>query len=377
MPWWSALHSTAAADLDEEIEHLAPAERSDRALAERFRRFAVEECSAASDEGAGSRTYEALSETVASNQALLALARVCRVGQPIPNLFFAAVKRTVASFPGSELAEHYRRAEAGNRPTPRLGRAFTEFVLANRDRIVQHLETRMVQTNEVGRCAYLLPGFLTIAAENPDKPLALLDVGASAGLNLNWDQYRYRYSTGDEYGPADSKVVIECEARNELPDLPTTLPEVNFRVGIDLSPVDLGDDEEYRWMQALLWPEHLDRASLLYAARDVWLRLPPTVLAGDALDMLPETLKNAPQESALCVFHCHALNQFPAGARKRFDGILRATSMERVVYHIPSEGERVSLRRIVSGTATTLLTARRQVHGKWIEWDTHARVSFE
>ena len=360
-----------------EVEHVAPNRRSDRALAERLRRFAVEECSEASDEGAGSRTYEILSETVASDPALLSLARRCRVGQPIPNLLFAAVKRMAAAFPGSELAGHYGHAVTGNGPTPDLGRAFTEFSLAHGSRIVELLETRMVQTNEVGRCAYLMPGFGTVAAENPDQPLALVDVGTSAGLNLNWDKYRYKYSNGDEFGPADSRVVIECDARNGLPDVPKAFAQVNFRVGIDLAPVDLGDDEEYRWMQALLWPEHRDRGALLAAAKEVWLQSLPTIRSGDAVDLLPEVLKDVPEGSALCVFHCHTLNQWPAEARQRFDSLLREVSRQRAVYHMPSEGARVSLRRIVGGHATTLYSARRQVHGKWVEWDTDARVSHE
>ncbi len=235
----------------------------------------------------------------------------------------------------------------------------------------------MVQTNEVGRCAYLLPGFLTIAAENPDRPLALLDVGASAGLNLNWDKYRYRYSSGEEFGSTDSPVVIECDARNGLPELPTAFPQVSFRVGIDLAPVNLGSDEEYRWMQALVWPEHRGRAALLSSARDVWLRSQPTLLQGDTVELLPDVLRDAPKDAALCVFHCHTLNQFTPEARERFESILRAESMERVVYHIPSEGARVLLRKIVGGTRETLLTARRQVHGRWIAWDTDTKVSSE
>ena len=359
------------------VEHLPPEQRSNAALAARFRRFAIEECSAASEEGAGSPSYEMLSETVASNRELLDLARTCRVGQPIPNLFFAAVKRSVATFPGSELAGHYRRIAAGQHPTPELERAFTAFSLAHRDQIIRRLESRMVQTNEVGRCAYLTPGFLMIAAENPGRPLALLDVGASAGLNLNWDRYRYRYSDGSEFGPADAAVEIECDARNGLPNVPSAFPEVNYRVGVDLAPVDLGDDEEYRWMRALLWPEHNRREALLSAARDVWLQSPPTIVQGDAVELLPEILERIPGESVLCVFHCHTLNQFPAPAKERFANILRDTSMRRIVYHLPSEGSHILVQRIVAGTAAPLASARRQVHGQWIEWDTDARVSYE
>lgn len=358
------------------IEHLAPAQRTDPALAERFRRFAMEECSAASDEGAGSQTYEMLSETVASSQELLSLARQSRVGQPIPNLLFAAVKR-VAAHSDSELASLYRHAGAAGRPPALLGQTFAEFALAHRDQIIGYLETRIVQTNEVGRCSYLMPGFGVVAAENPNRPLALVEVGASAGLNLNWDKYRYRYSTGDEFGPADSPVLIECDARNGLPGLPPALPRVSFKVGIDLAPVDLGDDEEYLWMQALVWPEHREREALLSAAREIWLKSPPTMLRGDALELLPHSLSEAPAEAALCVFHCHTLNQFPQEARDRFDRILREASVSRTVYHMFAEGQRFSLRRIAEGTAATLWSGRCQVHGKWIAQDTDTRVSHE
>ena len=327
------------------------------------------------DGGAGSRTYEFLSEVVANDQELLDLARRCRVGQPIPNLLFAAVKRAVASFPGSALADHYLRIASGQRPTQGLAPAFVEFAAAHRDLITGYLETRMVQTNEVGRCAYLMPGFMTVAAENPGRPLGLLDVGASAGLNLNWDLYRYRYTNAVEYGPAESSVLIECEARNGLPKLPQTFPRVNFRLGIDLEPVDLSDDEEYEWMQALVWPEHRDRRALLSAAKDVWLRSRPTIWRGDAVQLLPAALAAAPEDSALCVFHCHTLNQFSAAGRERFESVLHEASARRVVYHLSSEGQRVSLVRIERGMTTSLLAARAQIHGKWISLDTDARVS--
>lgn len=357
------------------VEHLPPERRSSAALAARFRRFAIEECSAASDEGAGSRIYEILSETVAREPELLSMARKCRVGQPIPNFLFAAVKRVAAAYPNSELAGLYRHAGAAGQPPALPGQMFTEFALAHRDQIIDYLETRMVQTNEVGRCSYLMPGFGVVGAENPNRSLALVEVGASAGLNLNWDWYKYRYSTGDEFGPADSPVAIECDVKNGLPDLPRALPQVSFKVGIDLAPVDLGDDEEYLWMQALVWPEHREREALLSAARETWLKSRPTMLQGDAIELLPEALGEAPDDAALCVFHCHTLNQFPPEARDQFDRILSEASMSRTVYHLPAEGQRFSLRRIAEGTAKTLWSGRCQVHGRWIAQDTHTRVS--
>ena len=358
-----------------EIEQLPAGERSDRALAERFRRFARDECSGDSGERAGSPTYETLCKTVADSPGLLGLARQCRVGQPIPNLFFAAVKRVAMSYPDAELARRYECATNGEQPAQGLGSVFTEFALAHRSRIIKLLGTRLVQTNEAGRCAFLMPGFGIIAGENPGRPLALVDVGASAGLSLLWDRYRYRYSNGAEFGPPDAGALIECAAQNGLPELPAVFPSVNFRVGIDLAPVNLGDEEEYLWMMALIWPEHGDRAALLSSARDIWLAGPPMVYGGDALELLPKVIGTVPEESVLCVFHCHTLNQFSAEGRERFGEILRQESLGRTVYHIPSEGERMSVNRIVDGDATTIRSARRQAHGRWIEWDTDARVS--
>ena len=145
-----------------------------------------------------------------------------------------------------------------------------------------------------------------------------------------------------------------------MPDIPARLPSVAYRAGIDLNPVDLSDDEEYRWMQALVWPDHPDRAALLSAARGIWLDDTPTVLRGDAVETLPQALADAPRDATLCVFHCHTLNQFAVDARAAFYDILRAESERRTVYHVPSEGERMSVDRIEKGEAATILSARRQ-----------------
>lgn len=335
----------------------------------RFRTFAAEECAGESGLNVLSPTYEALSLAVASSTDLLDLARECNVGQPIPNLFFSAVKRVLADHEYDDLSDHYARCARNGRATPGLADAFSEFCSRHEHEIRDLVRTRRVQTNEIRRCSYLMPAFGVIACENPDTPLALIDVGASAGLNLLWDSYRYRYSDGSTYGPAASGVLIEAETRTAMPPLPPQFPQVSFRTGIDLSPVDLEDDEEYQWMMALVWPDHADRAGLLVAARNIWLENPPTVLAGDAVAVLPKALERVPDNAALCVFHCHTLNQFPVEARSEFHTILIRESERRTVYHVPSEGERMSVDRIENRQSTTILSARRNAHGRWIEWE--------
>ena len=342
--------------------------RTDAALAHRFEEFATFECAASgSGMSVDSPTYAVLSRYIAKRADLLALARECHAGQPIPNLLFAAVKRVVQDAPTSALAAHYERAAEGFRPRSALPGAFAELCAEHRPRILALVESRNVQTNEVGRCSHLMPAF-GIVARAARQPLALIDVGAGAGLNLLWDRFDYRYSDGSAFGTGRSPVRIVCESRGPMPDTPARFPEVAYRVGIDLEPIDLGDDEQYRWLQALVWPDHADRAALLANARRVWLQDAPRVVAGDAVEKLPELIRAAPPDAALCVFHCHVLNQFPVPARAAFSEALRAASRQRPVYHVSSEGEHLNVTRLVDGHSRTLLSVLRSAHGRWVAW---------
>lgn len=212
-----------------------------------------------------------------------------------------------------------------------------------------------------------MPAF-GIVAQAARQPLALIDVGAGAGLNLLWDRFDYRYSDGSAFGTGQSPVRVVCESRGTMPDLPRRFPDVTHRAGIDLKPIDLADDEQYRWLQALIWPDHADRMALLGDARRVWLENPVRVEAGDAADRLPDLIEATPTCAALCVFHCHVLNQFPASARATFAEVLRSASRQRHVYHVASEGERLDVTRIVNGRSQTLMSVLRSAHGRWVDW---------
>lgn len=342
--------------------------RTDAALARRFEAFADLECAASgSGMSVDSPTYALLSRHIAQQADLLALARECRAGQPIPNLLLAAAKRLVQDRPDALLAAHYARAAEGAPPASTLPDAFSRFCAEHRDRILALVDGRNVQTNEAGRCSHLMPAF-AIVARVAGQPLALIDVGAGAGLNLLWDRFDYCYSDGSAFGAGTAPVTIRCDIRGPMPDIPVRFPDVASRVGIDLHPIDLADNEQYRWLQALIWPDHADRTALLAGARRVWLDAPPCVVAGDAVERLPGLIATAPDDAALCVYHCHALNQFPSPARAAFDRILGSASRRRTVYHISSEGERMTVTRIVDGRSTTLLSVLRSAHGRWIQW---------
>ena len=165
-----------------------------------------------------------------------------------------------------------------------------------------------------------------------------MEVGASAGLNLLWDRFHYRYGEQAGWGDPASPVRLACEPRGEpLPPIPGALPNVIRRVGIDLDPVDMGDADAVAWLRALIWPEHRHRVAALDGALRVAASDPPALIAADALDALPGVLENAPPAAALCVFHTFTLNQFPPDARRRFGEILDACGDRRDLYVVSVE----------------------------------------
>ena len=182
--------------------------------------------------------------------------------------------------------------------------AFHDFTVANWPAIEAEMRTRATQTNEAGRCAVLLP----VLAALP-QPLALLEVGASAGLCLYPDRYAYRYG---DHAVGSGEPVLECAATGMAP--PSRLPEVVWRAGLDLNPLDVTDPADVAWLDALIWPEHAHRRARLRAAAAVAAAEPPLLVRGDLVDDLPALAAQAPAGATLVVFHTSVLYQVPAAA---------------------------------------------------------------
>ncbi len=181
--------------------------------------------------------------------------------------------------------------------------------------------SRATQTNEVGRCATLLPLLATLPG-----PLALLEVGCSGGLCLFPDRYSYRY-TGDAgafaVDPVDgpSPVVLPCTLECDVPveRLATDgMPEVVWRGGLDLNPLDVRDDDAVGWLQTLVWPEHEDRLARLGAAVELARADPPTLVRGDLLEDLPALVAQVPDDATLVVFHSAVVAYLAEPDRARF-----------------------------------------------------------
>jgi hypothetical protein len=240
-----------------------------------------------------SPTYERLSSAVSRDDEILGLLAALPPMKRQPNLLFAVVR-----FLGGPVEDPV---------------AFHDHTVANWPAIETEMRVRATQTNEAGRCAVLLP----VLAALP-QPLALLEVGASAGLCLYPDRYGYRY--GDHTVGA-GEPVIECTASGAA--LPARVPEVVWRAGLDLNPLDVADPADVAWLDALIWPEHAHRRALLRAAAAVAAADPPLLVRGDLVDDLPGLAARAPAGATLVVFHTSVLYQVPAPRREAFTAVVR------------------------------------------------------
>lgn len=316
--------------------------------------------------------YHRLAAAIADDDELLALAAHSRPGQPAPNMLNAAVQYLLMGAGQHPLAAYYPTLGGARAPDERAFPLFRDFCRQHQDAIIALLEARLTQTNETRRCAYLMPAFAAVAGV--DAPLALIEVGPSAGLNLIWDRYQYTYGDGRSIGDPAAPVRIETELRGpSRPPLPARLPQVAWRVGIDLNPVDLQDADAVRWLEALVWPEHTDRLARLRAAIGVARAARPPIVAGDALQLLPDLIAAAPPEAALCVYHTHVTYQFTPAMREQLDQALRAASRRRPIARvaceqIESDDTELTLTRYHGGVAETRLLARTTGHANWLMW---------
>jgi hypothetical protein len=244
-----------------------------------------------------SPTYERLSLAVSADETILALLETVPEPKRQPTLLLGVVR--LLGGPVDDPA------------------AFGAFTVSNWPAIAAELRTRTTQTNEAGRCALLLP----VLAALP-QPLALLEVGASAGLGLHPDRYAYRYA--HRYGErriGSSGPVLDCALTGTAP--PTRLPHVVWRAGLDLRPLDVTDPDDVGWLEALIWPEHSNRRDRLRAAAAVAAADPPELVRGDLVDDLPSLAAKAPGDATLVVFHTSVLYQVPATRRAAFVDLVR------------------------------------------------------
>lgn len=333
-----------------------------------FERFADVEV------GDSSPLYKALAQSVADDEDLLAIADATPPGQPAPNLLLAAVQFLLFDNQNAPLAAYFASITDSPRPPDDdLVGHFREFCLTNRDELVNVISTRRVQTNLVRRSATLLPVFEYLSRRSDRTPLGLVDVGTSAGLNLLWDKYGYEFTGHGTYGSADSPVQIPCGVlgTSDIP-LPDEMPPVGSRLGIDLDPLDVREEDDARWLRALVWPELEERRSLTEAAISVARDHPPQLIQGDALDVLLSTCERVPPDEQLCIVNTHTLYQLSPDEQAEFERLIERIGETRELFWIwdePTESDSVvGLTTFANGTSSTQILAMHDLHGRWIEW---------
>lgn len=292
-----------------------------------------------------SPSYEALCLGVAGDPELIARLDTLPPPQRQPNLLLATVR--------------YLDGPVDGYPD------FRAFVLDRWSDVSATMLDRRTQTNEPRRCATLLP----VLAGLP-QPLALLEVGASAGLCLYPDRYAYRYDARPMVGSSD--LVLDCRTTGPVP-YPTAVPDVAWQAGLDLHPLDVRDDDDVRWLRSLIWPEQADRFAVLDAAVAIARQDPAPVVRGDLLTDLPALAAQAPADATLVVYHSAVLAYLPAELRGGFRAELG--TLGRSVVWLANEGPNVvvdfpvprgSVPFVLSRDGAPLATA--SPHGDWLDW---------
>ncbi|MDV9171168.1 DUF2332 domain-containing protein [Streptomyces sp. W16] len=285
-----------------------------------------------------SPVYEALSEGVAGDDGLLGLLLDTPEEQRRPSLFFAAVNLLLASRRGSELAAYYPIHGGHRAVDDRLVPALSAFCRRHRDELARLLSERSTQTNEIRRCVALRVGVDHVQRHWPG-PVAFAEVGASAGLNLLFDHYDYRLDGEVSSTTSASSVVVSCEVRGASgTGILRTAPPITRRLGIDQRPIDLSDPDARAWLEAFVWPEHIEELATLRGAVDLAAATSAArVVTGDAATDTARILGELPGREPVVVFTASLLSYLTAQARTAFVAQLREAAQRRPVAWVFAE----------------------------------------
>lgn len=267
------------------------------------------------DEAESSPTYRSWALGVAGDDALLGLLETLPWPRRQPNLVFGAARFLGA--PASGFAD------------------LRAWLLERWPDVAAVAAERRTQTNEAGRCAVLLP-----ALSRLDGPIALIEVGASAGLCLYPDRYAYEYRwPGGVRTVGESPVVLRCTTEQDPG--PLTLPRVVSRSGVDLNPLDVTDPDDLAWLTALVWPEHDERRARLLAAAQVAAEDPPRLTTGDLLEEVTALVAEVPPDVRPVVLHSAVLAYLGAEDRLAFVDVVQAIGRTRPLTWLSNEGPAV------------------------------------
>ncbi len=275
--------------------------------------------------------YGRISLAVAGDPEVLDLVRSAPPSAHLPPALLAAVHYLILEGTDHPLADVY-----AGRTQADPGPLFLDFFRSRQGDVMALLAARRIQTNECGRSAVIGPG-LTWVASQLNGPYCLVDVGASAGLNLLCDHYRLDYGRYGSTGPVDAAVRISCQVVGGKPPIAERLPPLASRIGIDRSPIDLGNPEDARWLLACVWPD-TNRLERTAAAIRLAQSSPPEVVQGDATTALVGVLNGLPMHTTAIVMTTWAFAYLSVEERETFIRLLDEASHRRPIAWLSAEG---------------------------------------
>jgi hypothetical protein len=304
----------------------APAGRA-RTLAEVYRHFG--DVDAAGTSPLYERVAVALSE---SGEALRAI-EAAPARKRHPTVILAALHDLALAGRAPALAAAYAAADG-----EAAAGAAIDTLLRMTGSVLAIAVRRPVRPYQTGRCAVLYPAIAEAARRAGANAVGLIDVGCSAGLNLNVDRVGITYSNGQSLGDPSSPVKLSASTVGDRPIPARPMPEVLARVGVDRDPVDVTDMEAARWLRACLWPDQPEQAASLEAEMALAATAPPLLLQGDAVEVLPDAFARVPADALPVVTTTWALSRFPLESRLRFLHRLDEAAAGRAVAWVSAEG---------------------------------------
>ncbi len=262
--------------------------------------------------------YARLCRVIADDPALHGLLLEAPTGQRLPVLLLAALHTVVLDHPDVPLAPWFPTVHPGPPPEVGLGGALRATLADHLDRVLDLLRHRQVQTNEVNRCCAWWLALAALTEDDP-RPLHLVELGASAGLNLLLDRYAYElgHPSGAPVlaGDANSPVRLGTTLRSDVRSDATWGAPIASRVGLDQRPLDVTDPADARWLEACVWPEQRVRFDRLAAALALAAASPPRVARGDLVDDLDPLLDEAADGAHTVVLSSWVLAYVPRARR--------------------------------------------------------------
>jgi hypothetical protein len=335
--------------------------------------------------------YELLSHAIAEAPGLGEPLLSAPPTQRLALLYFAATQFLLRGPARGHPLTGYLPTLGGSRePDGGLIPTFAAFVRDFGGELAALCASRTTQTNEARRSAVLRPAFAQAAQFMDGRPVALVELGTSAGLLLILDRYGYDYG-GERYGRPDAgpELTMSCELRGPVrPAHLDRAPEIAERVGLDLYPVDAADAAATDWLRSCVWPEQVDRLARLNAALVEVAAVAPRLVACDMVAGLPAELSTV--DAVPLVFASNALTYLTEAARADLVRTLEQAGARRDLVLVLNEAASAGLRLFAADspppapgyaistlTLVTWLGGRRTVtalgrtapHGQWLHWE--------